>query len=224
MAADVTGVGRQGGHLATRRWYYLIPATGEPRGLVHTIEKNSSGASARDDGAVRRPRSARSRPAHAARRACAASRWNTRPGCAIPYVARVDAGTIELVRQSGVDVVSSGDLIQRFSTVWDADGDRDAPAGVRQALPREGSRVRGGRAPPARRRRHDRIRHPAADGRLVSRRRARQRRRAERLGRPRTPATRTTCRRRPSHRAIRADEIVLLDLWGKLESSRRGVC
>src|SRR5258708_23025837 len=42
------------------------------------------------------------------------------PACAIPYVSRVDAGTIELVRQSGVDVVSSGDLIQRFSTVWDA--------------------------------------------------------------------------------------------------------
>ena len=32
IAADVTGVSRQGGHLATRRWYYLIPATGEPRG------------------------------------------------------------------------------------------------------------------------------------------------------------------------------------------------
>src|SRR4051812_4146772 len=41
LAADVTGVGRQGGHLATRRWYYLIPAAGEPRGLVHKIEKNS---------------------------------------------------------------------------------------------------------------------------------------------------------------------------------------
>jgi Xaa-Pro aminopeptidase len=40
------------------------------------------------------------------------------PGCAIPYVSRVDAGTIELVRQSGVEVVSSGDLIQQFSAVW----------------------------------------------------------------------------------------------------------
>ena len=49
------------------------------------------------------------------------------PRCAIPYVSRVDAGTIELVRQAGVDVVSSGDLIQRFSAVWDADGDRHAP-------------------------------------------------------------------------------------------------
>src|SRR5207247_715668 len=41
LAADVKGVNRQGGHLATRRWYYLIPADGEPRGLVHAIEKNS---------------------------------------------------------------------------------------------------------------------------------------------------------------------------------------
>ena len=41
------------------------------------------------------------------------------PNCAIPYVARVDAGTIELVRKTGVEVVSSGDLIQRFAAVWD---------------------------------------------------------------------------------------------------------
>src|SRR6185503_1275428 len=41
IAVDVTGVARQGGHLSTRRWYYLIPAAGEPRGLVHVIEKNS---------------------------------------------------------------------------------------------------------------------------------------------------------------------------------------
>jgi len=41
IAAEVTAVARQPGHLATRRWYYLIPAQGEPRGLVHAIEKNS---------------------------------------------------------------------------------------------------------------------------------------------------------------------------------------
>ena len=40
------------------------------------------------------------------------------PRCAIPYVSRVDAGTIELVRECGVEVVSSGDLVQRFSAVW----------------------------------------------------------------------------------------------------------
>src|SRR5437764_6594875 len=41
IAADVTAVARQSGHLATRRWYYLIPTSGEPRGLVHAIEKSS---------------------------------------------------------------------------------------------------------------------------------------------------------------------------------------
>src|SRR5689334_16650619 len=41
IAADVTGVSRREGHLATRRWYYLIPASGEPRALVHAIEKDS---------------------------------------------------------------------------------------------------------------------------------------------------------------------------------------
>jgi Xaa-Pro aminopeptidase len=40
------------------------------------------------------------------------------PNCAIPYVARVDAGTIELIRASGAEVVSSGDLVQRFAAVW----------------------------------------------------------------------------------------------------------
>jgi Xaa-Pro aminopeptidase len=42
------------------------------------------------------------------------------PNCAIPYLSRVDAGTVELVRGHGVEVVSSGDLIQRFEAVWDA--------------------------------------------------------------------------------------------------------
>ena len=41
------------------------------------------------------------------------------PNCAIPYISRVDAGTVELVRQAGVEVVSSGDLVQRFAAVWD---------------------------------------------------------------------------------------------------------
>src|SRR6185436_1039351 len=41
IAVDVTGVGRQGGHLTTRRWYYLIPASGEPRALVHAIESHA---------------------------------------------------------------------------------------------------------------------------------------------------------------------------------------
>ena len=39
--------------------------------------------------------------------------------CAIPYISRIDAGTIEAVRKRGVDVQSSGDLVQRFEAIWD---------------------------------------------------------------------------------------------------------
>jgi len=43
------------------------------------------------------------------------------PLCAIPYVSNVDAGTIELVRTTGVEIVSSADLIQQFEARWTAD-------------------------------------------------------------------------------------------------------
>ena len=41
------------------------------------------------------------------------------PRNANPYVSRVDAGTVELIRSFGVDVVSSGDLVQKFEATWD---------------------------------------------------------------------------------------------------------
>ena len=117
IAVDVAGVGRQGGHLTTRRWYYLIPASGEPRGLVHAIESHSlehlpgtterySGRAALELGLQRLLQGLRR----------IAMEYS--PKCAIPYVSRVDAGTIELVRQFNVEVASSGDLIQQFSAVW----------------------------------------------------------------------------------------------------------
>jgi Xaa-Pro dipeptidase len=40
------------------------------------------------------------------------------PNCELPRVSRVDAGTIELVRQSGVEVVSSADLFQYSTQIW----------------------------------------------------------------------------------------------------------
>ncbi len=43
------------------------------------------------------------------------------PLCAIPYVSMVDAGTVELVRSVGVDVVSSAELIQYFEAKWPAE-------------------------------------------------------------------------------------------------------
>jgi Xaa-Pro dipeptidase len=119
IAVEVAGVGRQGGHLATRRWYYLVPAQGEPRALVHAIEPDTlahlPGSADRYAGrdqlvsGIKRLMSGVRRVA-----------MEYSPECAIPYIARVDAGTVELVRECGVDVVSSGDLVQRFAAVWDA--------------------------------------------------------------------------------------------------------
>jgi Xaa-Pro dipeptidase len=118
IAAEVTAIARQGGHLATRRWYYLIPATGEPRGLVHAIERQSL---AHLPGATEQY-ARRDQLEDGLRRLLTGVRrvaMEYSPECAIPYVARVDAGTIELVRRAGAGVVSSGDLVQRFAAVWD---------------------------------------------------------------------------------------------------------
>jgi Xaa-Pro aminopeptidase len=117
IANDVTGADRQGGHLATRRWFYLIPATGEPKALVHAIESRTlahlPGSTTRYAG--------REQLEHGLQSLLVGLRhvaMEYSPAGAIPYVGRVDAGTVELVRACGVDVVSSADLVQRFSAVW----------------------------------------------------------------------------------------------------------
>jgi len=117
IAGDVTGVARQGGHLATRRWYYLIPSTGSPRKLVHAIEPDSL---AHVPGTTERY--ARREQLEAGLKGLLTGMHRIAmeysPACGIPYIARVDAGTIELVRSMGAEVVSSADLVQRFSAVW----------------------------------------------------------------------------------------------------------
>jgi Xaa-Pro aminopeptidase len=215
LAADVTGVGRRGGHLATRRWYYLIPATGEPRGLVHKIEKDSlahlPGSTSRYAGRDQLETGLRTLLTGMKRIAMEYS-----PGCAIPYVARVDAGTIELVRQAGVDVVSSGDLVQRFSTIWDA----DTIATHRQASDKL-YRVKD--------RAFDAVARRIRDGAATTEYDVQQLMSAwfleeglvsdaepnvsaaENAGNPHYLPTASV------HRAIRTDEVVLLDLWGKLD-------
>jgi Xaa-Pro aminopeptidase len=119
IARRLTGLDN-GGKMTTRRWYYLIPATGEPRRLMHAIEPYNldhmpggktiysqretltSGLKGLLSGVKR-----------------VAMEYS--PNNAIPYISRVDAGTIEAVRAMGTDVVSSGDLVQRFEAVWSAE-------------------------------------------------------------------------------------------------------
>ena len=105
------------GKLTTRRWYYLIPATGEPRGLVHAIEPDSLASVP----GTRLEYAGRERLADGLRSlvdGCPRLAMEYSPDCAIPYVSRVDGGTIDQVRSLGVVVVSSGDLVQRFEAVW----------------------------------------------------------------------------------------------------------
>ena len=215
IAADVTSVGRQGGHLATRRWYYLIPATGEPRALVHAIEKNAlahlPGSTTRYAGRDQLEAGLRALLGGIRRVAMEYS-----PGCAIPYVARVDAGTIELVREMGAEVVSSGDLIQRFSAVWD-----DDVIATHRAASEKLYRVKD--------RAFETIARQLRDGAATTEYDIQQRMagwfRDEGLVSDSDPNVSAAANAgnphylpTPSaHRPIRKGEVVLLDLWGKLD-------
>jgi Xaa-Pro aminopeptidase len=102
----------------SRRLYYCIPAQGQPRKLVHRIE---SGALDSLPGAkhVYLTWQELEQGIGELLRGLARVAMEYSPRCAIPYVSKVDAGTLELVRSRGVEVVSSGDLIQRFEATWD---------------------------------------------------------------------------------------------------------
>jgi Xaa-Pro aminopeptidase len=106
-----------GGHMATRRWFYLIPAAGEPRALVHKIESRTlahlPGETTRYAG-----RTELEAGLAAVLRGMRRVAMEYSPLCAIPYVSRVDAGTVELVRAQGVEVATSADLVQQFEAVW----------------------------------------------------------------------------------------------------------
>jgi len=101
----------------TRRWYYFIPAKGEPRGLVHRIESGMldalPGEKIRYSSWAEQVDGLRKILGGARRVAMQYS-----PQCAIPYVAMVDAGTVELVRGLGVEVATSAELIQYFEARW----------------------------------------------------------------------------------------------------------
>ncbi len=103
--------------MGSRRFFYLIPANGEPQKLVHRIE---SGALDHLPGEKR-----------------VYLRWQElqnaikemlggmkkvameySPQNSIPYIAKVDCGTVELVQSTGAKVLSSGDLVQLFEATW----------------------------------------------------------------------------------------------------------
>lgn len=99
--------------MVTRRWYYLIPAQGEPVGLVHKIESKVLG----DLPGSRRLYAGWVQQREALATLLAGYKtvaMQYSPNCAVPYVANVDGGTLELVRATGVEIVTSANLIQLF--------------------------------------------------------------------------------------------------------------
>src|SRR5690242_16513377 len=114
IAYRVLGLGHV---LAKRRWFYMIPAEGAPRKLVHRIE-----AAALDSlpgermlyaAAEELEKNLKKLVGHAKRVAMQYSPKNL-----IPYVSLVDAGTVELIRAQGCKVMSSADLVQEFEAAW----------------------------------------------------------------------------------------------------------
>ncbi len=110
-------IGFDESQIGTRRWFYLIPAQGEPVAILHVIEPHATKGA---PGKIVLYRSWKELQAflqeHLAGKRRVAMEYS--PGAAIPYVSRVDAGTIEMVRAAGPEVVSSADLVQLFEAVW----------------------------------------------------------------------------------------------------------
>jgi Xaa-Pro dipeptidase len=103
--------------VTTRRFYYCVPARGQPRKLVHRIESGTLDHLPGDKQVYSRWQAlgaGLSTLLSGMRRVA----MEYSPNNAIPYISRVDAGTIEAVRGLGVEVVSSGDLVQRFEAAW----------------------------------------------------------------------------------------------------------
>ena len=200
--------------MTTRRWYYLIPAKGEPRGLVHAIERHNR------DGrpGEKTPYAGRDRLAAGLRGLLQGMKrvaMEYSPGNNIPYISRVDAGTIESVRDLGIEVVSSGDLVQRFEALWSAEAlashrtASDALYRVKdQAFAFVRERLAAGVAltefdvQQAMMAWMDAEGLTSSDTPNVSAQ--------ENAGNPHYHPS------REAHRAIRPNEVLLLDLWGKL--------
>jgi Xaa-Pro aminopeptidase len=103
--------------LAKRRWFYMIPAKGAPRKLVHRIEAGAldslPGEKLVYAAAGELEKNLKKLIGRAKKVAMQYSPKNL-----IPYISLVDAGTVELIRGLGCSVVSSADLVQQFEAVW----------------------------------------------------------------------------------------------------------
>jgi len=118
-------VGLSNDAVLSRRWFYFVPARGQPKKLVHRIEPHALDHLPGSQKVYLRWQELEAGVADLLSGCATAVTAVPRiameyvPRNANPYVSRVDAGTVELVRSCGVEVLPSGDLIQLFEACWD---------------------------------------------------------------------------------------------------------
>jgi Xaa-Pro dipeptidase len=103
--------------MRTRRWFYFVPAKGAAKRLVHRIEAGALAAVPGDTLYYAGQKELRDNLKKALGKAKTVAMQYS-PKNAIPYVAMVDAGTVELVKSCGVKVVTSADLVQKYEACW----------------------------------------------------------------------------------------------------------
>jgi Xaa-Pro dipeptidase len=103
--------------MRTRRWYYFVPAKGTPKKLVHKIEAAALASLPGETLYYAGQKELRDNLKKSMGKAKKVAMQYS-PMNAIPYVAMVDAGTIELVKSLGPKVLTSADLVQKYEACW----------------------------------------------------------------------------------------------------------
>ena len=97
----------------TRRWFCLVPAHGEPRWLVHKIE-TSNFTGVQGNVALYAGWEELNNEIHSLLADVKTVAMEYSPNAEIPYISRVDAGTLEWIRSMGVEIHTSAELAQRM--------------------------------------------------------------------------------------------------------------
>jgi Xaa-Pro aminopeptidase len=207
--------------ILTRRWFYLVPAKGEPVAIVPRMEamafagvpgqKLEYGTWRELDAALRRVLKGRHKVA-----------MEYAPRGELPFFSRVDAGTVEMVRALGTTVVSSADLVQTAKSRWgDAGYTSHKRAAERLGAIKDdafawiGAEVRAGRKPSEtdvqdHMWKEFAARGVAADGRPIVAVN-------ENAANPHYAPTAATAKK------IGAGDLVLIDLWGHIADDPRAI-
>ncbi|MCB0337085.1 MAG: M24 family metallopeptidase, partial [Bdellovibrionales bacterium] len=119
LAASILGLDPN--RHSTRRWFYLVTAKGVCKKLSHRIEVGTLAAYPGELEAYASWEELQAKLQDMLKGISAVAMQYSPQG-EIPYVSYVDAGTIELIQSCGVQVISSGDLVQRIQASIDEEG------------------------------------------------------------------------------------------------------